>query len=220
MTKKRLAAPLEELITVGKSFYERIWIRGATGNFSAVVCRRPFEWAITKSGKHRQSLTRSDFVYLNEDGRPRDATCSAPPESLFHLAIISNAGAGAVLQTHSVWSTVLSDAYSPAGGIELEGFDVLKSLSRARAAYPVEWVPILQRTEDHRALAETVGRLLKKQPEIHAVLVRKHGLYTWGSTVQEAAHHMEIFELLFEVVVRQLHIFSQVDVQRTSAARF
>lgn len=208
--------PVEELITVGKSFYERNWIRGTAGNFSAVVSRRPFEWAITKSGKLRQSLTSSDFVYLDRHGRSLDGACPPSPESPFHLAIIANAGAGAILQTHSVWSTVLSDAYSQSGGIELEGFDVLKSLSRVRAAYPVEWVPILERTEDYPALAQTVGCLLKRRPEIHAVLLRKHGLYTWGETVQEATRHMEIFELLFEVLVRQLHIFSQVDLKRAS----
>jgi methylthioribulose-1-phosphate dehydratase len=216
VTKKNPPMPVEELIRTGKAFHERNWIMGAAGNFSAVLSRRPFEWVITKSGVHKESLTSSDFVYLDRDGRSRDADRPPAAETPIHSAIISDAGAGAVLQTHSVWSTVLADTYSESGGIELEGFDVLKSLSPVKNGYPLEWVPILERSENYPALAETIARLLKRRPDTHAILLRKHGLYTWGSTVQEATRHIEVFELLFEVLVRKLHIFSQADASRAS----
>ena len=212
MTNSNRILPEEELITLGKTFYDRNWIMGATGSFSAVLCRRPFEWVITRSGAHRESLTRSDFVHLDKHGRPLDAVWRPAPESPIHSAIIANAGAGAVLQTHSVWSTVLADIYSEAGGVELEGFEVLKNLSPIENGCPLEWVPILERSEDYCELARTIARLLKGRSDIHAILIRKLGFYAWGSAVQEASHHMEIFELLFEVLVRQLHISSQIDL--------
>ncbi len=216
MTKKHLPLPVEELISLGKAFYKRNWIVGTAGNFSAVVSRRPVSWAITRSGVHLGNLTGGDFTFLNKSCEPLDAAQPPVVESRIHWAIMSNTGAGAVLQTHSVWSTILSDTYSQSGGLEIEGFEVLKSLSRVPAARPVEWVAILESSGDYAGLADNISRLLKRRPDMHAILLRKHGLYSWGATVQEAARHIEIFELLFEVMVRQLHIFSQFDLRRDS----
>jgi methylthioribulose-1-phosphate dehydratase len=96
----------------------------------------------------------------------------------------------------------------------LEGFEVLKSLSRVTTSQHLEWVPILENTEGYPTTAGTIGRVLRAWPEVHAILLRKHGLYTWGATVEEAARHVEIFELLFEVLVRKLHIINQVDTNK------
>lgn len=219
MTKKHLPLPVEELILLGKTFYKRNWIVGTAGNFSAVVSRRPVSLAITRSGVHRGNLTGADFTLLDKCCEPLDAAQPPVAESPIHWAIMSNTGAGAVLHTHSVWSTILSDTYSQSGGLEIEGFEVLKSLSRVPTARPVEWVAILENSGDYAGLADNITRLLKRRPDIHAILLRKHGLYSWGATVQEAARHIEIFELLFEVMVRQLHIFSQFDLRRDSGPR-
>lgn len=204
---------VEELIAIGKALYQRKWIMGIAGNFSAVVSRKPFELAITQSGVHRGALTSSDFVYLNKSGRPSDPGRPPSAEAPIHSAIISNTGAGAVLQTHSVWSTVLADVYAPSAGLELQGFEVLKSLPNLKTGRHVEWVPILENSEDYLLLAGKISRLLKTHPEVHAILLRKHGFYTWGKTIQQAVHHVEIFELVFEVFVRKLHIFAQVDLK-------
>jgi methylthioribulose-1-phosphate dehydratase len=214
--QEKLPVQVEELITLGETFYKRNWIAGTAGNFSTVVRRRPFEWTITRTGVHRGSLTGSDFIFLNKCRTPHEAAQLPVAESPIHWVIMSNTGAGAVLQTHSVWSTILSDAYAQSGGFEIEGFEVLKSLYKAPTANPVEWVAILENSEDYLGLAHNIARLLNRRPDIHAILLRKHGLYSWGSTVQEAARHIETFELLFEVMVRQFHIFSQIEFSRAS----
>jgi methylthioribulose-1-phosphate dehydratase len=36
----------------------------------------------------------------------------------------------------------------------------------------------------------------------HGFLLSGHGLYTWGSSLEEARRHIEIYEFLFEVVHR------------------
>jgi methylthioribulose-1-phosphate dehydratase len=38
----------------------------------------------------------------------------------------------------------------------------------------------------------------------HGYLIRRHGLYTWGRTLDEARRHVEIFEFLFECIARRL----------------
>ena len=52
-------------------------------------------------------------------------------------------------------------------------------------------------------LAAKVGATLHDQPDCHAFLLRRHGLYTWGATVPEAVRHVEMVEFLLESVGRK-----------------
>jgi methylthioribulose-1-phosphate dehydratase len=52
-------------------------------------------------------------------------------------------------------------------------------------------------------LAKVLERTLADHPRAHAVLLRRHGLYTWGATLAEAERHVEILEFLFETLARR-----------------
>ena len=47
-------------------------------------------------------------------------------ESLLHVEIVKQRAARAVLHTHSVWSTMLSDLNAEAGGFAVQGYEMLK----------------------------------------------------------------------------------------------
>jgi methylthioribulose-1-phosphate dehydratase len=115
---------------------------------------------------------------------------------------VRQAGAGAVLHTHSVWGTLLSDHHGPAGGFALEGYEMLKGLGGVSTHEHREWVPILENSQDYVTLSSTLSSTLREHPRSHGVLLRKHGLYTWGSDLAEARRHVEILEFLFEVEAR------------------
>src|SRR5712692_8261722 len=116
------------LAEIGRGFHARGWVLGTSGNFSAVISREPLRLAITSTGLDKGSLTSAQFLEVDDavnvvrgDGRPS-------AEALLHVAISRGVGAGAVLHTHSVWSTVLSGSHSTLGGIALEGYEMLKGL--------------------------------------------------------------------------------------------
>ena len=52
-------------------------------------------------------------------------------------------------------------------------------------------------------LAVEVSALLRESPHIHGFLIRRHGLYTWGVDLAEAARHVEVLEFLLEAVGRR-----------------
>jgi GntR family transcriptional regulator/MocR family aminotransferase len=52
------------------------------------------------------------------------------------------------------------------------------------------------------AATRVLGETLEKHPAAHAVLLRRHGLYTWGASLDEAARHVEVLEFLFETIGR------------------
>ena len=67
-------------------------------------------------------------------------------------------------------------------------------------------MPIIENSQDIPVLVVKVEEVLKRQPDIHGILLRNHGLYTWGSSPEDAQRHVEIFEFLFEVVGRKLSL--------------
>jgi methylthioribulose-1-phosphate dehydratase len=147
-------------------------------------------------------LTPANFLQIDEacevmlgDGKPS-------AEALLHLAVVHGVNAGAVLHTHSVWSTVLSGTHAAQGGIALEGYEMLKGLEGVRTHKHREWLPILENSQDIADLGEKVAKTLREQPGIHGFLLREHGLYTWGADLSEARRHVEILEFLMEVLVR------------------
>jgi methylthioribulose-1-phosphate dehydratase len=198
----RFGETAASLAEIGKGFHARGWVLGTSGNFSAVISREPLRLAITSTGLDKGSLSPAQFLEMDDaanvvrgDGRPS-------AEALLHLAIVRGADAGAVLHTHSVWSTVLSGSHASQGGIALEGYEMLKGLEGVRTHKHREWLPILENSQDMVELGDRVSKALQASPGLHGFLLKEHGLYTWGAGLQEAKRHVEILEFLMEVLVR------------------
>jgi len=202
--KSTAFAPLaRELASTGRRLYARGWVLGTSGNFSAVVSRRPLRLAITASAVHKGALRSSDILAIDEQGGVIRRNAKTPSaEAALHLEIVRREGAGAVLHTHSVWSTMLSELHAPRGGVELEGYEMLKGLRGVKSHEHREWIPILENDQDMPRLARAVGEMLQQNGSLRAFLLRRHGLYTWGDTLAEAERHVEVLEFLFESVGR------------------
>jgi methylthioribulose-1-phosphate dehydratase len=193
-----------ELAATGRRFYDRGWVFGTSGNFSAVLEDHPLRLAITASGIDKRTLSREHILRIDEERRVIGEHSGKPSaEAALHLEIVSRRGAGAVLHTHSVWSTMLSDAYAERGGLAISGLEMLKGLDGVGTHEHREWVPIVANDQDMASLARRVGTLLDREPRVHGFLLRGHGLYTWGRTLAEAERHVEIFEFLFETIGRR-----------------
>ena len=108
-----------------------------------------------------------------------------------------------MLHTHSVWSTTLSDLHAADGGLSIEGYEMLKGLAGVKTHEHREWLPIIENSQDMTALAETVSRILRADEGMHAFILRRHGLYTWGKDLAEAKRHCEILEFLLEATGRR-----------------
>ena len=191
----------EQLIGIGRRFDARGWVLGTSGNFSAVTSRDPLRLAITRSGVHKGDLTPDDILEYGA-GRVLRGAGSASAETALHLEIVASRGAGSVLHTHSIWSTLLSQHYAGDGGLAISGYEMLKGLSGITTHEHREWLPILDNDQDMPRLASLVTRVLTEHPSCHGFLLRRHGLYTWGATPAEAARHVEILEFLLESVAR------------------
>ena len=199
MSFAELASQLAE---TGRQCYLRGWAMGTSGNFSAVVSEDPFRLAITSSGVDKATLSAAQIVEIDERGRVVAGAGRPSAEASLHLAIARARGAGAILHTHSIWSTILSDA-APSTGLVIEGFEMLKGLDGVATHEHRECLPVLDNTQDWAGAVPRIESMLGTNPDVHGFLIRGHGLYTWGRLLADAKRQLEVLEFLFEVMGRK-----------------
>lgn len=202
VAKHRTDDLASELAHIGRIFYERGWVFGTSGNLSAVTSERPLRLTITPTGLDKGALEPEQFLEIDDAARVVRGRGKPSAETGLHLAIVRARGAGAVLHTHSLWSTLLSDAFSNDGAVRLEGFEMLKGLSGVGTHEHREMLPIFENTQDIAELSGRVEARLKTDLSVHGFLIRRHGLYTWGKDLPEAKRHIEVLEFLLEAVGR------------------
>lgn len=191
------------LVAITRSFYARGWALGTSGNFSAVLSRDPLRLAITPSGADKGELAAEQILTIGQElNETNDLNKKPSAEALLHIKVVLARGAGAVFHTHSVWSTILSSVHAAAGGVMIEGFEMLKGLEGVKSHEHREWLPIIENSQNMPGLAESVAQILRKNPDSHGFLLKQHGLYTWGRNLAEAKRHVEIFEFLLETLGR------------------
>jgi len=187
------------LSEIGREAYARGWALGTSGNLSAVVGLDPLRIAITPSGVDKGRLAPEQILEIDGDARPVRGSGRPSDEAAIHLAVVRARNAGAVLHTHSVWSTLLSESCAPAGGIAIHGYEMLKGLEGVRTHDHREWLPIVENRQDWSGGAPSVRAALEAHPDAHGLLLRGHGLYTWGRDLGQARRHLEVLEFLLEV---------------------
>lgn len=193
-----------ELRKTGHQFWSRGWSLGTSSNYSAVVERNPLTLLVTASGKDKGHLGPNDFVLCDEQGKP---TVGYQPkssaETLLHC-LAARRGAGAILHTHSVWCTLLSEHFFALGGIRIADFEMLKGLDGITTHQTSVWIPIFDNTQDIPSLVTKVEKYFEENPNVPCwgYLIRRHGMYTWGKDVPEARRHIEILEFLLECLGR------------------
>jgi methylthioribulose-1-phosphate dehydratase len=196
------ADPETFLVQIAKECHARGWALGTSGNFSAVVRREPLLLTITGRGLHKGTLSQDNFVRVDADGTVVQGTGYPSAETALHLLLANVRRAAAVLHTHSAWSTIISDLDAKAGGLSIEGYEMLKGLEGVKSHNHREWLPIIENDQDMARLAGVAAAKLDEYPSVHGLLLRRHGLYTWGESLEQAKRHLEILEFLLEVVGR------------------
>ncbi len=192
------------LSTVIFRIHARGWCEGTSGNYSIVLQRDPLELLVTRTGADKRLVGPADLLLIDADANPLDEDAPQPSsETPLHTTLAAGFGAGAVLHTHSVWGTLLGEHHLEAGVLPIQGYEMIKGITGRTTHEDTLEVPVFANTQDMVALA---GELESRREAIvgaRGFLIAGHGLYTYGSDLDEAARHVEIHEFLFEVVGRK-----------------
>ncbi|MGM0553786.1 MAG: methylthioribulose 1-phosphate dehydratase [Pseudomonadota bacterium] len=179
------------------------WLPARTGHFSARLDEQHI--IVTAPGRSKHMLDRHDFIVVDVEGNLIAGSAEPGPETFLHIIMYRHdPSLGAVLHTHSVHATVLS-RQSPEG-LHLRDYEVLRELPGCEHPGDGIQIPVFPNERDMQQLAARVNAAMQQIPTLAGYLIRGHGLYTWGETVERALQRTEAFEFMFECesLARQL----------------
>jgi 2,3-diketo-5-methylthio-1-phosphopentane phosphatase/methylthioribulose-1-phosphate dehydratase len=190
-----------------EGFYRLGWVSGTGGSISIKHGNRIF---MAPSSVQKERMQPQDLFVLDSTGRelysplplpgtPRLRLSQCAP--LFHQAFTLR-GAGACIHTHdmnAVMVTLLGN------GTETEFKVTHQEMIKGIAGHGFVdecIVPIIENTPHECDLADSLAEAMKKYPKSNAVLVRRHGVYVWGSSWEAAKTQAECYHYLFEYVLK------------------
>ena len=179
--------------------YMRGWALATSGNFSVRATSNQF--LITASAQEKGKLEAENTVLVDFDGRGQDGSKPSAETTLHCQLYRTSADIGSVLHTHSVYSTILS--LQIGDQLVVENYEMLKALRGVTTHEHREIIPIFANDQDMTPLAAQMVSYLKQSPTCHAMLIRAHGLYTWGRDLAEAKRHLEALEFILECEYRR-----------------
>lgn len=188
----------EELVEAGRYLYSRDMVPATSGNFSARLSDGSI--AVTVSGRHKGKLTTGDIMRVDASGHSMDGRRPSA-ETLLHTHIYARfPQAQVILHPHSVNATVLSMISSDC--LSLKDYELLKAFPGVTAHDCTVEIPVFDNDQDIARLAAAVDAQLTERCDAPGYLIRGHGFYTWGESIDDVLRHVEAFEFLFSCELR------------------
>lgn len=161
---------IRSFIDIGRDIFLRGLISSHAGNMSVRADKHLY---ITRRGSMMGRLHGADIIGIDLERADDPNILSASSELVVHRAIYLNTDALAVVHAHPPYGTLLSMAYGEIVPVDSEGSHLLKS------------IPVVtpERTIASDEAAQAVGGCLKNHG---IVLVRGHGSFARGATLEEA----------------------------------
>lgn len=136
-------------------------------------------------------------VYLRSPPSFKPSQCTP----LF-LAAFTRRGAACCIHTHSQWAvlvTLLLEAQGPGNDkvFEINNIEQIKGFGRGHGKvgnlgyHDTLRIPVIENTPHEEDLTEYLEEAMEQNPDAFAVLVRRHGVYVWGSSVHQAKTQCE-----------------------------
>lgn len=191
----------EELVEAGRRLYARGMVPATSGNFSARLADGSV--AVTVSGRHKGTLTTGDIMRVDAEGHSLDGRRPSA-ETLLHTRLYARFDdARVILHPHSINATVLSLRSGPA--LTLRDYELLKAFPGIDTHDCTVTVPVFDNDQDIGRLAALVDQRLAERCDAPGYLIRGHGFYTWGGSIETVLRHVEAFEFLFacELLMRE-----------------
>ncbi|MDD1623196.1 MAG: methylthioribulose 1-phosphate dehydratase [Methylococcaceae bacterium] len=188
----------QQLIDAGRFIDSKGWVPATSGNFSARLPDGTI--AITVSGKHKGRLELDDIMLIDADANSLDGK-KPSAETVLHTTLYKRfPDIQSILHPHSLNATLISRIFK--SEIVLEDYELLKALCGITTHECRIVVPIFANDQNIPRLAELVEQYLDKHADCRAYIIAGHGLYTWGSSVQETLRHLEALDFIFDCELR------------------
>ncbi|MDP5142225.1 methylthioribulose 1-phosphate dehydratase [Rheinheimera baltica] len=192
------------LCALGRWIASRHWVPATGGNFS--IRSGEHSALVTASGKDKGELSPQDLLPVSwQDG---SLSCTGTPsaETALHARLYQlDPQIKAVLHTHSVQATVFSRIISEDSYL-FQGYEMQKAISGNTTHTAACPLALFDNTQHIPELADKLSQRWQQQPLHWGLLVRGHGLYVWGRSLDEAKRHLEGWEFLINCELERLKL--------------
>ena len=184
---------------LARSFYDLGWVSGTGGG----ICIRDGDRVVmAPSGVQKERMRPDQMFTVALDGsilsRPADADLRPSECASLFLKAINLRGAGAVIHNHSIHAVMATMLFTTE--FTISHLEMIKGIEGM--AYGDRLVvPIIENTARECDLADSLENAILQYPATHAVLVRRHGVYVWGSDWVKAKTQAECYDYLFRAAV-------------------
>jgi len=144
-------------------------------------------------------------IYLRSPPALKPSQCTP----LF-IAAFKKRNAGCCIHTHSQWAVLITLLLErrPANTtlFEINNIEQIKAFGKGFGKqgnlgyHDTLRIPVIENTPHEEDLTDTLEAAMDKYPDTYAVLVRRHGVYVWGETVDRAKAQAERFVAIFNTM--------------------
>ncbi|XP_045476435.1 probable methylthioribulose-1-phosphate dehydratase [Harmonia axyridis] len=195
-----------------KQFYHLGWVTGTGGGISIKLDNKIF---IAPSGVQKERLLPDDLFVQDMSGNdlelpPKEKKLRKSQCTPLFMCAYKFRNAGAVIHTHSK-AAVMATMLFPGKEFRCTHLEMIKGIRNHKLSRNYRYdeqliVPIIENTPFEEDLTERLSEVINSYPETCAVLVRRHGVYVWGDSWQQAKTMTECYDYLFDIVVQmKLH---------------
>ncbi|KAF8628651.1 hypothetical protein AX15_003783 [Amanita polypyramis BW_CC] len=196
-----------------RSFYHLGWVTGTGGGICIRLDDKVF---IAPSGVQKERIHPSHIFVLpypqaspNADRvflrRPtldlKESACTPLFWNSFDLR-----NAGSCIHTHSQHA-VMATLLWPGPTFTISHQEMIKGVRLSGVGAAMSYldtleVPIIENTPHEEDLRDSMAEAMVRYPNAAAVLVRRHGVYVWGTDWKKAKTQTECLDYLFEIGVK------------------
>jgi methylthioribulose 1-phosphate dehydratase/enolase-phosphatase E1 len=194
-----------------EQFYRNGWATGTGGGVSIRVGgpseNRPWRVFVAPSGIQKEDMIGDDVFELDMDRnvvnlpktpKLRQSACTP----LWYVVYKNRPSAMSVIHTHSMHAQLVTllDPTESCTSLRITHLEMLKGVGH-HAYDDVLEIPIIDNRPSEDLLAEQLERVINEYPNSNCVLVRRHGLYVWGDSWEQAKTQCEAFDYLFQSAI-------------------
>ncbi|MBC7538980.1 MAG: methylthioribulose 1-phosphate dehydratase [Bacteriovorax sp.] len=174
-----------------------------SGNYSLRSKTSPDIALVSESGIDKSKFTEDNFLPIYFETRIMlpdyiKSGRKSSDETDIHLSIYQITNANCVLHSHLLDSLLFADLFTGLPYATIEGLELLKGFKGIKTHDLKINIPCFDNTQDIALLAEQIKPSILQQKNNYGLLLRGHGVYVWGDSVEEAKRHLEVFEYIFK----------------------
>lgn len=192
-------------------FYRNGWATGTSGGVCIRVGgpleNRPWRVFVAPSGIQKEDMIGDDVFELDMDRNvvvpPRTSTLKQSAcTPIWYLIFKHRPSVRSIIHTHSINAQLatLLDPTERSKSLRITHLEMVKGVGH-HAYDDVLEIPIIDNRPSEDMLADQFEEVLAKYPKANAVLIRRHGVFAWGDSWEQAKTQYESFDYLFQSAV-------------------